>query len=376
MMLLSLRGARLAFGSQPLLDEAELTLQAGERIGLIGRNGTGKSTLLKLLAGRIALDEGEIQRRDGLRIALVEQEPVLPAAPTLREAVLREAAERSTGAAGSGDDREELRRATQVAEYLDRFAVAGNSTPELSSGGERKRAALASAFAADADVLLLDEPTNHLDIEGIERLETLLARAAAAIVITHDREFLDRTATRIVELDRGVLRAYAGNFARYEELKGAELEAESAAYQRFDKQLAQEEAWIRKGVEARRTRDEGRVQRLERLRAERAVRRDRVGSLSLNLDAGERSGRLVAELHEVSKRFGERTIVKGLSVRVMRGDRIGIIGRNGAGKSTLLRLLLGLISIRCAPRSIRSAPFSTRSRTGQTGWRPARSAST
>jgi ATP-binding cassette subfamily F protein uup len=342
MMLLSLRGARLAFGSQPLLDEAELTLQAGERIGLIGRNGTGKSTLLKLLAGRIALDEGEIQRRDGLRIALVEQEPVLPAAPTLREAVLREAAERSTGAAGSGDDREELRRTTQVAEYLDRFAVAGNSTPELSSGGERKRAALASAFAADADVLLLDEPTNHLDIEGIERLETLLARAAAAIVITHDREFLDRTATRIVELDRGVLRSYAGNFARYEELKGAELEAESAAYQRFDKQLAQEEAWIRKGVEARRTRDEGRVQRLERLRAERAVRRDRVGSLSLNLDAGERSGRLVAELHEVSKRFGERTIVKGLSVRVMRGDRIGIIGRNGAGKSTLLRLLLGL----------------------------------
>jgi ATP-binding cassette subfamily F protein uup len=340
MTLIALRGGRLAFGGQPLLDDAALTLQAGERIGLIGRNGTGKSTLLRLLAGKVALDEGEIQRRDGLRVALVEQEPVLAHAATLREALLCESAARPWSA--SADEREQIHAATQVSEYLERFEVSGEGVPDRASGGERKRAALASAFAAQADVLLLDEPTNHLDIEAIERLETLLMRVPAAIVITHDRAFLDRTATRIVELDRGRLRSYAGNFARYEELKRSELEAESAAQERFDKQLAQEEVWIRKGVEARRTRDEGRVRRLERLRVERAQRRDRLGSVDLNLDAGERSGRLVVELHAVNKRFGERQIVKDLSLRVMRGDRIGLIGRNGVGKTTLIRILLGL----------------------------------
>ncbi len=336
MALLTIIDAELAFGMHPLLDRADFTVQDGERIGLIGRNGTGKSSLLKAIAGEISLDDGELQRRDGLTVTLVEQEPELPAASSLRESLyIRGRLERIH------DERDRWRTEARLVEFLHRFGLDAAQQPESSSGGERKRAALALALAMQADLLLLDEPTNHLDIDGITLLEDLMLRGVSAIVITHDRTFLDRVATRIVELDRGRLRSYPGNFAAYENRKEDELAAESEASRKFDKFWAQEEAWIHKGVEARRTRDEGRVRRLERLRRERAERRERIGNVRMSLTAGERSGKLVAELDAVTKRLGDRTLVDQLSLRVMRGDRLGLIGANGAGKTTLLKLILG-----------------------------------
>ena len=343
MSLVTVLNAHLAFGDHPLLDGARFAMQAGERVGLIGRNGTGKSTLLKIIAGRLQLDDGEMQRRDGLRIAYVDQEPLLPAAETIGESLMLLAAERSALARANvgGDDRDQWRFASRLTEYLHRFDLEPEKSSENTSGGERKRAALALALALEPELLLLDEPTNHLDIDGIARLEELLMRVPASIVITHDRAFLDRITTRIVELDRGVLRSYPGNFAAYELRKSDELAAEDVMTRRFDKLWAQEEVWIRKGVEARRTRNEGRVKRLERLRVERVERRERLGNVKLSLDTGERSGKLVAELEEVSKQFGDRMILRSVSTRIMRGDRVGLIGANGAGKSTLIRVILG-----------------------------------
>ena len=343
MSLVTVLDAHLAFGDHPLLDGARFAMQAGERVGLIGRNGTGKSTLLKIIAGRLQLDDGEMQRRDGLRIAYVDQEPLLPAAETIGESLMLLAAERSALARAniSGDDRDQWRFSSRLTEYLHRFDLEPEKSSENTSGGERKRAALALALALEPELLLLDEPTNHLDIDGIARLEELLMRVPASIVITHDRAFLDRITTRIVELDRGVLRSYPGNFAAYELRKSDELAAEDVMTRRFDKFWAQEEVWIRKGVEARRTRNEGRVRRLERLRVERVERRERLGNVKLSLDTGERSGKLVAELEEVSKQFGDRMILRSVSTRIMRGDRVGLIGANGAGKSTLIRVILG-----------------------------------
>ena len=344
MSLITLRDAYIAFGERPLLDGAQLTVLAGERLGLIGRNGTGKSTLFAVLAGQAALDEGELQRRAGLRLVLVEQEPQLPEADSLRESLLLRArlpAPMSGEPAGAADEREHWRMQSRLDEFLHRFDLAGTTSPLTCSGGERKRAALALALALQPDLLLLDEPTNHLDIEAIERLEELLLKVPAAIVITHDRAFLDRITSRIVELDRGVLRSYPGSFSAYELRKVEELSAEETARRHFEKFWQQEEAWIRKGVEARRTRNEGRVRRLEQLRHERAARRDRLGNIRFSLEAGERSGDLVAELEAVSKRFGDRALIEKLSLRIMRGDRFGLIGANGAGKSTLIRLILG-----------------------------------
>ncbi|TLZ60144.1 MAG: ATP-binding cassette domain-containing protein, partial [Gammaproteobacteria bacterium] len=342
MSLITLLNAQIAFGERPLLDEAQLTVRAGERLGLIGRNGTGKSTLLGVLAGKTRLDDGELQRREGLRLGLVEQEPQLPPADTLQDSLLL----RATACAGwsegaPADEREHWRLESRLEEFLHRFGLTGVISPASCSGGERKRAVLALALALQPDLLLLDEPTNHLDIEAIERLEELLLKVPASTVVTHDRAFLDRITTRIIELDRGVLRSYPGNFAAYEQCKDEELAAEDTARRRFDKFWQQEEAWIRKGVEARRTRNEGRVRRLERLRIERATRRDRLGDIRLTLNAGERSGELVAEFDRVSKRFAARPLIEDLSMRIMRGDRIGLIGPNGAGKSTLIRLILG-----------------------------------
>ena len=278
-----------------------------------------------------------MRRRDGLRIACVEQEPSLPPAPSLRESLVLRG-----GLDQHHDDRTRWQVETRLVEYLHRFGLEESLQPAAASGGECKRATLALALALEPQLLLLDEPTNHLDIDGIGLLEELLARGnTTGIFITHDRAFLDAVATRIVELDRGLLRSYPGNFADYERRKGEQLAAEQVANRRFDKFWAQEEVWIRKGVEARRTRNEGRVQRLEALREQRAARRERLGNVKLTLDAGERSGKLVAELTGVSKRFDGRPVVEGLSLRIMRGDRLGLIGANGAGKSTLLKLILG-----------------------------------
>ncbi|MBK9116766.1 MAG: ATP-binding cassette domain-containing protein [Betaproteobacteria bacterium] len=340
MPLVTLQDAELAFGLHPLLDRASLTVDDGERIGLIGRNGTGKSSLLAVLAGTAHLDEGELKRRDGLSVVLVEQEPRLPLASTLRESLALKA---GLAAADSThhDERERWRAEARLVEYLHRFGLDEAAEPNALSGGQTKRAALALASALVPDLLLLDEPTNHLDLDGIELLEELLAKQPAAIVITHDRAFLDRVTTRIVELDRGLLRSYPGNFAQYEARKADEVAAERVASRKFDAFWKQEEAWIRKGIEARRTRDMGRVRRLEALRGERAKRRERLGNVKLALAAGERSGKLVAELKQVTKRFGDRVVVRDIDLTVMRGDRLGILGPNGAGKSTLLKLLLG-----------------------------------
>ncbi len=338
MTLIAIKGAELAFGLTPLLDGAALAIGAGERIGLIGRNGTGKSSLLGVLAQSIPLDDGEVHRKPGLRIALVAQEPVLPPAETLRESLLLKGAFDDMH-----DDRRRYAAEARLTEFLHRFSVNEEATPASMSGGERKRAALALAFALDPELMLLDEPTNHLDVDGIEILEELLQKNVTCIVITHDRRFLDRVATRIAELDRGQLRTFPGNYSVYEQRK-AEIDiAEDLARRRFEKFWAQEEVWIRKGVEARRTRNEGRVKRLEHLREERTARRERVGHIRLTVDTGERSGKLVAEFENVSKSFGTRPILDEVSLRVMRGDRVGLLGANGAGKTTMIRLIVGTL---------------------------------
>jgi ATP-binding cassette subfamily F protein uup len=338
MAFLSLVDGELAYGLMPLLDQAAFTLEDGDRIGLIGRNGSGKSALLGVIAGRVALDDGEVKRRDGLRIASVEQEPELPPADTVLESLRRRG-----GLGTIADERQRWHREARLVEFASRFGIDGSLDPARASGGERKRAALALALSLEPDLLLLDEPTNHLDIAGIEQLEELLPKMPALVFVTHDRWFLDRVANRILELDRGWLRAYPGNYSDYERRKAAELATEALGRRKFDRFWAQEEAWIRRGVEARRTRNEGRVRRLESLRRERASRRDRLGNLSLAIDASERSGRLVAELTRASISFDGRPLVKDLDLRVMRGDRLGLIGANGAGKTTLIKLILGLV---------------------------------
>ena len=342
MPLLTLQDAELAFGLHPLLDRAALVVDDREHIGLIGRNGTGKSSLLQVIHGGTQLDDGDIKRRDGLRTVLVEQEPALPHASTMRECLALRG-NLVAPSADAHDEREHWRREARLVEFLHRFGLDEAMAPDMASGGERKRAALALAFALSPDLMLLDEPTNHLDLDGITLLENLLRQQPASIVITHDRMFLDRVTTRIVELDRGLLRSYPGNFAAYEARKAEELASEAIANRKFDAFWKQEETWIRKGVEARRTRDMGRVRRLDQLRAERAARRERQRNVAMTLKAAERSGKLVAELDGVGKRFGDLVVVRDLELRIMRGDRLGIIGPNGAGKSTLLRLILGTL---------------------------------
>lgn len=369
MPLITLENACLAFGHHALLDHAALQLDAGERVGLIGRNGSGKSSLLRALAGEIKLDDGQLWLAPGAKLAYVAQEPVLDEdSSVFREVsrglgalaeVLLEYHEVSQALGHAEADTEALLERMQhlqgILEAQDGWNIQHKVQAAISllglsedaiigtlSGGVRKRVALARAMVASPEVLLLDEPTNHLDFAAIEWLEEMLQNFAGSVVfITHDRRFLDHVATRILELDRGTLTSFIGNFSAYQQKKAELLEIEATHQKKFDKVLSQEEVWIRKGVQARRTRNEGRVRRLEALRRERAARRDRIGNVNFRVDAGQLSGQLVVELEHVTQSFGDKTVIRDFSCRIMRGDRVGLLGPNGAGKSTLLKIILG-----------------------------------
>ncbi len=365
MALIVLNDAKLAFGHVDLLAGTQFSLESSERIGLIGRNGTGKSSLLKILAGLEKLDDGNLQYQQGLRMAYVAQEPIFDPAETVFHAVsrgvaevkaLREEYEELSVAEWNDDSHHRLDEIQsqlesmsgwnweqRVHETLDRLHLDPDVAIASLSGGNRKRVALAQALVAVPDVLFLDEPTNHLDLDSITWLEELLkAFKGSVVLITHDRAFLDAVSTQIVELDRGILRSYPGNFTAYETLKEQEIASEALANARADKLLAQEEVWIRKGVEARRTRSVGRIARLEKLRELRAERRDAMGQIKLSVASGNRSGKIVADLENVSKSY-DRPIVKDFTATILRGDKVGLLGPNGAGKTTLLKLILGSI---------------------------------
>ena len=355
MALITLLDAQLAFGHVPLLDHADFSLETQERVGLIGRNGAGKSSMLKILGGMEKPDDGTLQVQSGTRISYVAQEPQLDANATVFVAV-RAGLERVIGlieeyCQGHGDlDAMQSEIETldgwnweqRVNETLQRLHLDPQAVVSTLSGGTKKRVALAQALVAQPDVLLLDEPTNHLDLDSIEWLEGLLVDFKGSIItITHDRSFLDNVATRIVELDRGKLLSYPGNFAAYLLQKEEQLAQEAVINAKADKLLAQEEVWIRKGVEARRTRATARIVRLDEMRAQHAARRNAVGSVNMDVSSGDKSGKLVSEMVHVSKSFGDRKIVDNFTATILRGDKIGLLGPNGAGKTTLLKLILG-----------------------------------
>ncbi|WP_127223268.1 ATP-binding cassette domain-containing protein [Neisseria meningitidis] len=367
MNILSVENASFAIGHVALLDKTSFQLDSGEKVGLIGRNGAGKSSFLKILAGVQKLDDGQIIVQNNLKIVYVPQESFFDKDATVFDTV----------AEGLGEIRDLLRRYHHVSHELENGsseallkelnelqleieakdgwkldAAVKQTLGELGlpenekignlSGGQKKRVALAQAWVQKPDVLLLDEPTNHLDIDAIIWLENLLkAFEGSLVVITHDRRFLDNIATRIVELDRGILRSYPGSFSKYSEKKVQELAVEAEHNRLFDKFHAQEEAWIRKGIEARRTRNEGRVRRLEELRRQRAERRNVQGQVNFKLDSGEKSGKIIAELEHASFAYGDKVIMDKFSAILQRGDKIGLIGPNGIGKTTFLKLILG-----------------------------------
>ena len=369
MALITVEKACLAFGHHSLLDHVDFSLESGEVAALIGRNGAGKSSLLKAIAGAVKLDDGRINQQNDLRVAYVPQEPVFSDGHSVFDAVaeglgdlktliidyhhltqqLAEPAanheaimERMTDIQHQLEARDGWQFDALIRSTLSHLGLDADTQVSALSGGWKKRVALARALASRPDVLLLDEPTNHLDMSAIEWLEELIRNfAGSVLLITHDRRFLDNVCTRIVELDRGLLRSYPGNFSAYQVRKAEELAIEEEQNRVFDKFHAQEEVWIRKGIEARRTRNEGRVRRLEAIRRERNSRRERVGQVNFQLDAGERSGKLIAELEHVSKAYGDKVLIRDFTTRILRGDKIGLIGPNGAGKTTLLKLILG-----------------------------------
>ena len=374
MALYSITGAQLAFGHVALLDNADFSLEAGERVGLIGRNGAGKSSLLKIVAGLTAPDDGLVARQAGLNTVYVPQEPQFDPAQSVFDAValglgdlhvllsdydhtaeaLADAPEgaehdallaRLNSLQSSLDAADAWQLKTRVETTIAQLGLDGHVRVGALSGGMQKRVSLAQAWVAKPDVMLLDEPTNHLDFEAIRWLEELLIGYRGALLfITHDRSFLDRVATRIVELDRGHLLSYPGNFTQYQERKAAQLEVERVENEKFDKLLAQEEVWIRKGVEARRTRSVSRIERLKTMRNERAERREIQGNVRMDVAQAEKSGKIVAELTNVTKSYDGRVIVRDFSATLMRGDKVGLVGPNGVGKTTMLKLILGEIA--------------------------------
>ena len=370
MPLIQLSEVSLAFGHVPLLDHVDLVIEPGRRIGLIGRNGTGKSSLLRVIEGTSKCDDGKVWRAPDLKLATVSQEPLFEPGLTVFEAVAEGLGkgnqllvEYHAAAHAFAEDHENEALAARMHELQERLDATNgwslqhkvdSTLTRLSldpdrkvdelSGGLKKRVALARALVLEPGLLLLDEPTNHLDVASIEWLEGVMQSYPGSVLfVTHDRSFLDSVANEIIELDRGYLTTYSGNFSAYQVRKAEDLATEAVHNRKFDKFLAQEEVWIRKGVEARRTRNEGRVLRLEQLRLERAARRERVGKVELQIGEAERSGKLVAELEGVTKTYGGRDVVKDFSCRLLRGDKIGLIGPNGSGKTTLLKLILGEI---------------------------------
>jgi ATP-binding cassette subfamily F protein uup len=383
MPLVSLDRVSIAYGHLPLLDAASLQIDQGERVSLIGRNGTGKSTLLRIISGELPADSGTVWRQPGIRIARLEQDVPLSADRSVFDVVadglgdLRDLITRyhhavhemtATGDHGEAalerlgrlqhelEERDGWNLEQRVELVLDRLQLNAETVVDTLSGGWRRRVLLARALVAQPEVLLLDEPTNHLDVEAITWLETFLAEYAGAVVfVTHDRAFLQRLATRIVEIDRGQLTSWPGDYATYLRRKEDALANEATLQNKFDKKLAEEEAWLRQGIKARRTRNEGRVKALMAMRAQRAARRDVMGDVRLSVEQADASGKMVFEATHVSKSFPVQTnrtdlanapnaanpVVKDFTTRIMRGDRIGLIGPNGAGKTTLLRLLLG-----------------------------------
>jgi ATP-binding cassette subfamily F protein uup len=367
MALLGMQDVSIAFGGPPILDRAGFSIERGERVCLLGRNGAGKSTVMKLLDGTVTPDSGEIVRETGISIARLEQEIPADIEGTTFDVVAAglgemgrllaryHAASHRVGAEASDSALRELDRLhhaldtadawqvnTRVETVLVHLGLDADAPFAAASGGRKRQTLLARALVRQPDILLLDEPTNHLDVAAIEWMEGfLIDRATTMVFVTHDRAFLRRVATRIVELDRGRLVDWGADYDTYLERKEAALAAEAREWAQFDRKLAQEEVWIRTGIQARRTRNEGRVRSLEALRVERKARRERVGTVRLQAQEAERSGKLVAEAKGVSFSRDGRPIVKDFSTTIMRGDRVGLIGPNGSGKTTILRLLLG-----------------------------------
>ncbi len=370
MALLTLRDIQLAFGGPAILDGASLSIERGERVCLIGRNGEGKSTLLKLTSGELLPDKGEIAKQNGLRIAMLEQDVpmssgkvadiVAAGAGPIAQVLIdyhheseacalgdMEACERMSDLQSKLDDGDGWALERQVDTILGKMHLDGNADLSDLSGGRKRRVLLARALLTQPELLLLDEPTNHLDVESIEWLEQFLLDWSnlTLMFISHDRAFVDRLATRIIELDRGILRGYEGNYARYLEIKAQQLEAEEKQAANFDKKLAEEEVWIRQGIKARRTRNEGRVRALEALREEHKARRNKQGNVALTVQDANRSGKLVFDIENITVGYEGRKLVENFSAMVMRGDKIGLIGDNGVGKTTLIRALLGEVAL-------------------------------
>jgi ATP-binding cassette subfamily F protein uup len=367
MSLVRLRNIHLGFGGPPLLENVSLSIEAGERLCLLGRNGTGKSTILKVIAGMVKADSGDLEYKQNLKIAVLEQEPRRDLTGSIFDIAAMGLGDQAKllqdyhhalqnfSENNNAQTSKELERAQnqvdihdawqlnqQVEEVLSRMQLDGDVDYESLSGGMKRRVLLAKALVIKPDILLLDEPTNHLDLNAIQWLEEqLLVYKGALMFVTHDRSFMRKLSTRIIELDRGCLTSYPGNYDTYLRRKAEALHAEEVANAQFDKKLAQEEVWIRQGIKARRTRNEGRVRDLEKMRDERSQRRQQPGKVSMNAAQAERSGKLVAEAENVSFDYEGTPLIKGLTTTILRGDKIGIIGPNGAGKTTLLRLLLG-----------------------------------